>query len=63
MRIVNRFTINAMTESSGWRIPADVQAVSFGRPPWGKRGYNENQVDDFLDRAVATIETRERLGR
>jgi DivIVA domain-containing protein len=31
---------------------ADVRAVRFGKPPFGRRGYDENEVDEFL-RAVA----------
>jgi len=27
---------------------ADVRAVRFGKPPFGKRGYDEAEVDDFL---------------
>ena len=29
--------------------PADVKAVAFGRPPFGRRGYDERDVDLFLD--------------
>ncbi|WP_276878684.1 DivIVA domain-containing protein, partial [Lawsonella clevelandensis] len=29
--------------------PADVHNVGFSRPPIGKRGYNEEEVDQFLD--------------
>lgn len=37
--------------------PADIQEVTFGRAGLGKRGYDENDVDDFLDR-VRTEVTR-----
>jgi DivIVA domain-containing protein len=30
--------------------PADVPNVAFSKPPIGKRGYNEDEVDAFLDR-------------
>ena len=30
--------------------PADVHNVAFSKPPIGKRGYNEDEVDAFLDR-------------
>src|SRR3982074_2185765 len=30
-------------------IPADVHNVAFSKPPIGKRGYNEDEVDAFLD--------------
>lgn len=29
--------------------PADVHNVAFKKPPIGKRGYDEDEVDDFLD--------------
>ena len=29
--------------------PADVANVAFGKPPMGKRGYHEDEVDTFLD--------------
>ena len=29
--------------------PSDVQNVAFSKPPIGKRGYNEDEVDTFLD--------------
>ena len=29
--------------------PADVRNVAFSKPPIGKRGYNEDEVDQFLD--------------
>ena len=29
--------------------PADVHNIAFTRPPIGKRGYHEQEVDDFLD--------------
>ena len=35
--------------------PADVHNVAFSKPPIGKRGYNEDEVDAFLDRIVATL--------
>jgi DivIVA domain-containing protein len=35
--------------------PADVRDVVFDKAPRGKRGYNEKQVDDFLDLVEATL--------
>jgi DivIVA domain-containing protein len=35
--------------------PEDVHNVSFSLPPSGKRGYNEDEVDDFLDRVEKTL--------
>jgi DivIVA domain-containing protein len=29
--------------------PEDVHNVAFSKPPVGKRGYNEDEVDAFLD--------------
>ena len=29
--------------------PADVHNTAFSKPPLGKRGYHEDQVDAFLD--------------
>ena len=29
--------------------PADVHNVAFSKPPIGKRGYNEDEVDAFLE--------------
>lgn len=33
----------------------DVRDVAFGKPPIGKRGYNEDEVDDFLDSVEAAL--------
>lgn len=41
--------------------PADIQDVTFDKPAFGKRGYNEDQVDDFLDRIGATLVGRDTL--
>ncbi|MBS4101725.1 DivIVA domain-containing protein [Tsukamurella paurometabola] len=35
--------------------PDDVRNVAFAKPPIGKRGYNEDQVDSFLDDVEATL--------
>lgn len=44
--------------------PDDVHHVAFGKPPIGKRGYNEDQVDQFLDDVEATLrDLYERLAR
>src|SRR5436190_14921384 len=34
---------------------ADVGAVGFGKPPFGKRGYDEGEVDDFLHQVADTL--------
>jgi DivIVA domain-containing protein len=33
----------------------EVADLVFGAPPMGKRGYNEDEVDAFLDDTEATI--------
>lgn len=33
----------------------DVRNVQFGRPPLGRRGYHERDVDRFLDTVVETL--------
>ncbi len=35
--------------------PADVHNVTFSKPPIGKRGYNEDEVDAFLDLVGADL--------
>jgi DivIVA domain-containing protein len=35
--------------------PQDIRDVAFDRAPLGKRGYDEKQVDAFLDRIEATL--------
>ena len=37
----------------------DVRQIRFSRPPIGKRGYNEQQVDDLLDLIEAELTRRE----
>jgi DivIVA domain-containing protein len=36
-------------------IPADVHSVAFSKPPLGKRGYHEDEVDAFLDLVEAEL--------
>jgi len=40
----------------------EVQEMTFGRPALFKRGYNEDEVDAFLDDAEATIAKLDRRG-
>jgi DivIVA domain-containing protein len=35
--------------------PADVQATRFAKAPFGKRGYDEDEVDQFLDVVAQTL--------
>lgn len=39
----------------------EVRETTFGKPPWGKRGYGEDEVDAFLELVVARLEGRGRL--
>ncbi|MDQ3787680.1 MAG: DivIVA domain-containing protein, partial [Actinomycetota bacterium] len=41
--------------------PIVVDVVTFDRAPLGRRGYNEDQVDDFLDRVQATLAGKDNL--
>jgi DivIVA domain-containing protein len=34
----------------------DVRAATFGKPPWGKRGYNEDEVDAILHLAALRLD-------
>jgi DivIVA domain-containing protein len=45
----------------GWLTPEHVRNVAFSTPPRGKRGYNEDQVDQFLDLVEAAL--RDPTGR
>jgi DivIVA domain-containing protein len=36
----------------------EVRDMSFGSPPMGKRGYNEDDVDAFVAQVVARLEGR-----
>jgi DivIVA domain-containing protein len=35
--------------------PRDVRAVAFSKPPAGRRGYDETEVDSFLDAVEQTL--------
>ncbi|NEW37230.1 DivIVA domain-containing protein, partial [Nocardia cyriacigeorgica] len=39
----------------------DVRGIAFSRPPFGARGYREDEVDAFLDRVEATLRGADRL--
>jgi DivIVA domain-containing protein len=41
--------------TGGWLTPEQVRNVAFSKPPIGKRGYNEDEVDAFLDRVEAAL--------
>jgi DivIVA domain-containing protein len=40
---------------AGGLSAAYVHTVAFSKPPIGKRGYNEDEVDPFLDRVEAVL--------
>jgi DivIVA domain-containing protein len=40
---------------SRYLSPEQVHKVAFGKPPIGKRGYHEDEVDAFLDRVEAAL--------
>jgi DivIVA domain-containing protein len=35
--------------------PSDVRNIAFRKPPIGKRGYDEQEVDEFLDRVESAL--------
>lgn len=39
----------------------DVHQIAFRRPPPGQQGYDEDQVDAFLDRVEATLRSKDNL--
>jgi DivIVA domain-containing protein len=47
--------------SDGGLTAEDVRGATFDKPRWGKRGYDEKSVDDFLQLAVRRLEGRGHL--
>jgi DivIVA domain-containing protein len=47
--------------SDGGLTAEDVRSATFEKPPWGKRGYDEESVDDFLQLVVHRLEGRGHL--
>jgi DivIVA domain-containing protein len=45
--------------SDGGLTAEDVRSATFEKPPFGKRGYNEDEVNALLDDIVTTIENLE----
>jgi DivIVA domain-containing protein len=41
--------------TGGWLTAEQVRNVAFSKPPIGKRGYNEDEVDAFLDHVEAAL--------
>ena len=46
---------SAANPPGGWLTPEQVRNVPFSNPPLGKRGYNEDEVDAFLDLVEAAL--------
>ncbi len=40
---------------------AELRGITFEKPPWGKRGYDEKSVNDFLALAARRLEGRGHL--
>jgi DivIVA domain-containing protein len=34
----------------------DVRYATFGKPPWGNRGYNKDEVDAFMQLAASRLD-------
>lgn len=48
-------------ESSSGLTADDVRNATFDKPPWGKRGYDEKSVMDFLQLAARRLDGRGHL--
>jgi DivIVA domain-containing protein len=35
--------------------PADIRDIAFKKPPFGRKGYDEEEVDTFLDAVERTV--------
>ncbi|WP_041782376.1 DivIVA domain-containing protein [Mycolicibacterium chubuense] len=46
---------------NGGLTAEDLRAITFEKPPWGKRGYDEKSVNDFLALAARRLEGRGHL--
>lgn len=42
--------------------PEHIRNVAFSKPPLFKRGYDEDEVDAFLDRVESTLRDRDAFG-
>jgi DivIVA domain-containing protein len=47
-----------MDDSSKGLTAEGVRNATFDKPPWGKRGYDEKSVNDFLQLVVRRLEGR-----
>jgi DivIVA domain-containing protein len=43
---------------SDWLTAIEARETTFGKPPLGWRGYNEQEVDDFVAQVVARLDGR-----
>ncbi len=41
--------------------PDDVRTAQFHKPPFGRRGYDEQAVDDVLDRIEESLDGQRRI--
>jgi DivIVA domain-containing protein len=48
--------------TGGWLTAEQVRNMAFSKPPIGKRGYNEDEVDAFLDHVEAALREPSRFG-
>ena len=48
-------------ETSSALTAEDVRGITFDKPPWGKRGFDEKSVNDFLQLAARRLEGRGHL--
>ena len=44
----------------GYLTPEQVRNVAFSKPPMGRRGYNEDEVDAFLDLIEQQVKSQQR---
>jgi DivIVA domain-containing protein len=51
----------AMSDGTGGLTAEDVRSATFEKPAWGKRGYDEKSVDDFLALTAKRLEGRGHL--
>lgn len=54
-------TINGVDGETRALTAEDVRGATFGKPPWGKRGYDEKSVNDFLQLAARRLDGRGHL--
>lgn len=45
----------------GGMTAEELRGITFEKPPWGKRGYDEKSVNDFLALAARRLEGRGHL--